>query len=167
MAVEGVRIRRAEPDDAEAFYDIQSGESAYGNTLQLPYPSIAMWRKRLADPSDSIITLVAVVAERVVGSISVSVVQRPRRRHVGHIGMAVHEQFQSQGIGTALMTAAIDVAENWLNLHRLELDVYTDNERAIRLYERFGFEREGTMRRHAFRDGKYVDAHLMARLREL
>ena len=48
---------------------------------------------------------------------------------------------------------------------RLELEVYVDNEPAIRLYERFGFVREGTMRQYAFRDGVYVDAYLMARLR--
>jgi L-phenylalanine/L-methionine N-acetyltransferase len=39
-----------------------------------------------------------------------------------------------------------------------------DNEPAIRLYQRFGFQVEGTLRRHAFRDGKYVDALFMARL---
>jgi putative acetyltransferase len=56
------------------------------------------------------------------------------------------------------------MADKWLNLTRLELEVYTDNESAIRLYERFGFEREGTLRQHAFRDGKYVDSYFMARL---
>jgi putative acetyltransferase len=59
----------------------------------------------------------------------------------------------------------MDLADNWLNLRRLELEVYTDNEPAIRLYERFGFEREGTLRQHAFRAGRYVDSYLMARLR--
>jgi putative acetyltransferase len=57
------------------------------------------------------------------------------------------------------------MADRWLNLVRLELEVYTDNEAAIRLYERFGFEREGTMRQYAFRDGLYVDAYAMARIR--
>lgn len=61
--------------------------------------------------------------------------------------------------------AAVDLADNWLNLLRLELEVYTDNEPAIRLYERFGFEREGTKRRDAFRGGQYVDSYLMAGLR--
>jgi putative acetyltransferase len=63
------------------------------------------------------------------------------------------------------MRAGVDLADNWLNLTRLELEVYTDNEAAIRLYERFGFEVEGTLRQHAFRDGQYVDSHMMGRLR--
>jgi len=167
MAIEGLRIRRAEPEDAEAFYDIYSGPSAQGNTMQLPHPSLAMWRRKLADPSDTLYVLVAVVGERVVGSISISTYTRPRRRHVGGIGMGVHDEWQSQGVGTALMAAAVDLADNWLNITRLELEVFTDNERAIRLYERFGFEREGTMRQHAFRDGRYVDTHFMARLRAI
>src|SRR5712691_4482721 len=47
-------------------------------------------------------------------------------------------------VGTALMTAAIDLADNWLDLSRLELTVYTDNEAAMRLYKKLGFVIEGT-----------------------
>lgn len=63
------------------------------------------------------------------------------------------------------MRAGLELADNWLNLTRLELEVYTDNEAGIHLYERFGFEIEGTLRQHAFRDGRYVDSYTMARLR--
>jgi putative acetyltransferase len=63
------------------------------------------------------------------------------------------------------MHAGIDLADKWLNLTRLELEVYTDNEAAIQLYKRFGFELEGTLRQDAFRDGQYVDSYKMARLR--
>ena len=63
------------------------------------------------------------------------------------------------------MAAAVDVADNWLNLTRLELEVYADNAAAIHLYERFGFTYEGTLRQHAFRNGKYVDSNVMGRLR--
>ena len=56
--------------------------------------------------------------------------------------------------------------DNWLNLKRVELHVYTDNARAIHLYEKFGFVTEDTHRAFAFRDGEYVDAYSMARVRE-
>ncbi len=79
--------------------------------------------------------------------------------------MAVHDQWQQQGIGSALVEAAIDLADQWLNLRRLELTVYTDNVPAIKLYKRVGFENEGTLRRFAYRDGDFADAYLMARLR--
>ena len=55
----------------------------------------------------------------------------------------------------------------WLNLKRLELEVYTDNVPAIRLYGKFGFTIEGTLVDFAVRDGQYVDVYLMARLRKV
>lgn len=166
MQVEGLQIRRAEPDDYAAIYEIFNCPKAYAGTLQLPYPSREQWRQRLAEPADGTYNLVAVVGERVVGILGVHTFpQRPRRRHVGTIGMAVHDEWHGKGIGAALMSAGLDLADKWLNLTRLELEVYTDNEPAIHLYQRFGFELEGTLRQHAFRDGRYVDAHMMARLR--
>jgi len=69
-------------------------------------------------------------------------------------------------IGGLELTATVDLADNWLNLKRIELEVYTDNAAAIHLYEKFGFVIEGTKRKYAFRDGEYVDAHVMARVRD-
>jgi L-phenylalanine/L-methionine N-acetyltransferase len=86
-------------------------------------------------------------------------------RHVGTIGIAVHDDWQGRGVGTALMEAALNLADNWLNLTRMELRVYVDNPAAMALYKRFGFEIEGTHRRLAFRNGEYVDAYSMARIR--
>jgi putative acetyltransferase len=60
----------------------------------------------------------------------------------------------------------IELADKWLNLTRLELEVYTDNEPAIRLYKKFEFVIEGTHINFAYRDGHYVDAHFMARLKK-
>jgi L-phenylalanine/L-methionine N-acetyltransferase len=166
LQVEGLHIRRAEPDDCSAIYEIYSCPKAFAGTLQLPYPSREQWRQRLTDSGEGSYNLVAIAGDRVVGMIGLHTFpNKPRRRHVGTFGMGVHDDWQGKGIGTALMRACIDLADNWLNLTRLELEVYTDNEPAIRLYERFGFEREGTMRQHAFRDGRYVDSYAMARLR--
>jgi L-phenylalanine/L-methionine N-acetyltransferase len=80
--------------------------------------------------------------------------------------MAVRDSWQGKGIGSALMQAALDLADNWLGLRRLELRVYADNARAIALYRKFGFEVEGTHRAYAIRDGVYVDSLSMARLIE-
>jgi putative acetyltransferase len=135
-------------------------------TLQLPYPSRELWRQRLADPGDGLYHLVAVVGDRVVGMLGLHTFpNKPRRRHVGTFGISVHDDWQGQGVGTALLRAGLDLADNWLNLTRMTLEVYADNEPAIRLYQKFGFEREGTLRQDAFRDGQYIDSIVMARLR--
>ncbi len=102
-----------------------------------------------------------------VGSLSLHLHTRsPRRRHTASIGMAVHDQWQGKGVGTALLEAAIELADQWLQVMRLELTVFADNEPAIRLYQKFGFKIEGTLEKYAFRDGQYVDAYTMARIRQ-
>jgi putative acetyltransferase len=160
-----IAVRHAEPRDVEALHAIFSGPKVVSGTLQLPFPSPEPWRKRLADPADGSYTLVACAGAEVVGWIAVMTVKNPRRRHVGQIAMAVRDDWQGRGVGTILMGAAIELAEGWLNLERIELDVYTDNEPGIRLYRRFGFEVEGMLRRYAFRNGQYADVYAMARLR--
>ena len=166
MKPEDVQIRRVELDDYSALHWIYTSPGAYAGTLQLPYPSVEDWRRKLANPDDGTYNLVAVVDGRVVGMLGLHTYpNRPRRRHAGALGMGIHDEWQGKGLGSALMRAGVEMADRWLNLIRLELEVYTDNEPAIRLYERFGFEREGTLRQYAFRDGRYVDAYMMARLR--
>lgn len=160
-------IRRSEPDDYRAFHEIHSQPKAIWGTLQLPYPTAETWKKRLAEAPENMFGLAACVDDEVVGSISLFLNrQSSRRRHSAALGMAVHDAWAGRGVGTALMKAAIDLADRWLDLTRLELTVYTDNERAIRLYEKAGFEIEGTLRQYAFRDGAFTDAYAMARIRD-
>ena len=107
--------------------------------------------------------LVAEVADRVVGNLGLNVYPNPRRRHAGYIGMGVHDAYAGRGVGFALLQAALDVADNWVNLRRIELTVFADNEAALKLYRRTGFVEEGRMTAYAFRDGEYVDALAMVR----
>ena len=161
-----VIVRHAEPDDYQALHRIFSGPKAIAGTMQLPLPSAEAWRKRLVESPEGLISLVACVDDEVVGSLGLETSPaRWRMRHVGSIGMAVRDDWQGKGVGTALMEAALDLADNWLNLTRIELTVYVDNSAAVALYKKFGFEIEGTHRRLAFRNGEYVDAYSMARIR--
>jgi L-phenylalanine/L-methionine N-acetyltransferase len=161
-----VTIRGREPSDYEAMQRILASPRAVWGTLQLPFPSVEQWRKRLAEPPEGLFSLVACVEQEVVGQVDLHTFpHKPRRRHVGQIGMAVRDDRQGQGIGTALLKAAIDLADKWLNLTRLELEVFVDNAPAVRLYEKCGFTIEGTLVDFAFREGHYVDVYLMARLR--
>jgi putative acetyltransferase len=157
-------VRRAEPADAESIRETFLGPKAIAGTLQLPYPSVEMWRKRIAEFSPDDYFLVASIAGEVLGSLGLHASKSPRRRHVGALGMSVRDDRQRSGIGTALLKAAIELADGWLNYQRLELFVYTDNLAALSLYRKFGFAIEGTCRAYAFRDGQYVDAYQMARL---
>jgi len=166
MSIERLTIRRAEADDCVAVAEMFKSLKVFPGTLQVPYPSREYWRKRITDNPESAYYLVAIIDERVVGMANIDTFpNRPRRKHAGAIGICVHEEWQGKGLGAILMQAIVDLADNWLNLTRLELEVFADNDAAIHLYERFGFELEGRLRQHAFRDGQFVDSIVMGRLR--
>ena len=105
------------------------------------------------------------VAERgdgtLVGRLSIGRDPHPASTHVADVGLMVALDARRQGVGTALLRAAVDWARG-AGVRKLELHVFPWNEPAIKLYERFGFEREGVRRGHYRRDGEELDAILMA-----
>ncbi|TDR73295.1 GNAT family N-acetyltransferase [Paludibacterium purpuratum] len=160
-----ITIRHSGAADAEAIRNIYACPKVFAGTLQQPYPSLALWQQRLAESQPGSYSLVAELEGAVVGQLGLKVCPSPRRKHVGSFGMGVLERYQGQGIGGRLLAAAIDMADNWLNLSRLELEVFTDNQPAIALYQKYGFVIEGESAQFAFRNGEYVDVYHMARLR--
>ena len=147
--VSEITIRAAEPSDAEAFHEIMSCPKVIANTLQLPWRSLDQQRERLRETPPGMHRLVAVVGGRVVGNLGLHQNQNPRRRDVASFGMAVHDDFHNRGVGSALMAAMIELADGWLGVRRIEMEVWTDNLAAIHLYEKFGFVIEGTGRQFA------------------
>jgi L-phenylalanine/L-methionine N-acetyltransferase len=163
-----IQLRRVRISDAEAMARLMGDPDVLGNLLQLPYPSVEAWRARLAEwdqPGRSDLLLVAEAEGALVGNAGLNPVGAAlRRRHAMHLGITVAKEWQRRGVGTQLMTALVDAADRWLGCLRIELTVFTDNEGAIALYRKFGFEIEGTHRAYALRDGRYADVLAMARL---
>lgn len=159
-----VTIRAPVPEDVDALTEMVNMPGVRFGTMRLPYTSRTFIEKRIA-PQDGIHALIAVCEGAPVGQ-GVLVQHRGRRSHAGEIYLFVHDDHVGKGIGTALMRAMLDLADNWIGLRRIELTVNVDNERAIKLYERMGFEHEGTRRADVLRDGQLVDCHMMARLRD-
>lgn len=160
-----ITIRRATPDDAEAIGRIFDTPRALWGTLQVPHMSVEMRRKRIAEADAHTYPLVAVVDGEVVGQLTLHGNARERRKHTGGLGIVVRDDRQGRGVGTALMAVCLDMADNWLNIHRMELEVFVDNEPAIHLYKKFGFVIEGRLVDFGFRDGEYVDVYAMGRIR--
>jgi putative acetyltransferase len=160
-----ITIRACEARDIPRIRAIYAEPGAYADTLQLPFPSLEHWEKKLDLSRDDFRCLVAVRGDEVVGQLGLEVSRSPRRRHVATLGMGVDVTARRTGVASALLGAAIDLCEKWLNISRIEIEVYTDNAAALALYTKHRFEIEGTCRRFAFRDGKYADVHIMARVR--
>lgn len=156
-------IRRAELADAAQIQRVYASTNTYSGTLQLPHPTTEMWQERLRqiEPTDTL--LVAMFDGVVVGTGGLRQEKNIRRRHVASVGMGVADSFTGRGVGSALLAELLNLADNWLNLARLELTVFRDNAAGVHLYEKFGFEIEGMHRAYALRNGTFVDANSMAR----
>lgn len=159
-----VLIRAACPTDAEKITALANMPGYRYGTLRLPFQTVEETRKGLEAPNPGAKRLVAERNGQIVGDVFLGPMLG-RRRHAASIGIGVHDDFVGNGVGNALMMAILDIADNWLDLRRVELTVFVDNEKAIRLYEKNGFVKEGHLREFAFRDGQYIDAYSMARLK--
>ena len=164
MTSDPLVVRHLEPADIPQVHALYAEEEAFSNTLQLPFQPVAHWERKLDGSRPGCVYLVAFRNDELVGQLGLEVFQSPRRRHAATLGMGVKASARGAGVGSALLTAAIDLCEKWMNVSRIEIEVYCDNEAAIRLYRKHGFVVEGTCRRYAFRDGRYADVHIMARL---
>ena len=161
-----IHVRAMRADDWRDLYVIWTDPRVCWGTLQVPFQSEDDVRKKVENSPEGMVRLVAEVDGRVVGASTMSRGRSPRMRHVADCGVSVHPDYWNQGVGSALIGAMVDLADNWFDFKRLELEVYTDNAAAIHLYEKFGFVVEGTKRRRSFRQGKYLDTHVMARVRD-
>lgn len=160
-----ISIRAVRLEDAEAIWRLQSQPGYRHGTLRLPFPALESVKARLSSPDPNQILLVAEREGEILGNAGMRRLEG-RRTHAGEIGMGVDDRFQGRGIGSALLAALVDAADNWLDLRRLELTVFADNRAAIGLYRKFGFVEEGRLADFAFQAGRYADALAMARIRK-
>lgn len=161
-------IRRSDPADAEQLTRLAASVSAEPEGWLI---SVAgEWRsagdeRRFLKALRRYPHAAVFVAERedgtLVGRLSVGRDPHPASAHVADVGLMVALDARRQGVGTALLRAAVDWARE-AGIRKLELHVFPWNEAAIALYEAFGFEREGFRKGHYRRGGEFVDAILMA-----
>ncbi|CAQ81600.1 putative acetyltransferase [Aliivibrio salmonicida LFI1238] len=164
MCVMEIVIRPTELKDISGLCELYSQPQAQAQTLQLPQPSPKLWEKRLSSVPDNVYSYVAIIDGKVVGNIGFEQVTRPRTQHVAHFGMGVHDEYSGRGIGNKLLETVLDLADNWLNVRRIEIDAFVDNKAALALYKKHGFVIEGEAIDSAFRNGRYVNTYFLARI---
>lgn len=162
-------IRPIEPKDARDINALRRMPGVFETILGTPAERISYTEKFVNSMDGNSHHFVAVVAnadgeETVIGTAALMVSANNRLRHSAAAAIMIHKDYQNAGVGTALMKSVLDMADNWLMLVRVELTVFADNERAIHLYEKMGFEKEGLRRMAAIRSGEYADEFAMARI---
>jgi RimJ/RimL family protein N-acetyltransferase len=159
-------VRRALPADAAALVELGgevSSEPQRWLITEGGWRSVGEERRylRATRRSPDAAVFVAETDGRIVGRLSLARDTHPASPHVADLGLMVAESHRRRGIGRALLQRAVEWAED-AGIEKLELHVFPHNEPAIRLYEEFGFEREGLRRAHYRRGDELVDAVLMA-----
>ncbi len=162
-------IRPIAAGDGKWINELRRMPGVFENILGIPSERIKRNEDFILNMDSNQHQFVAVIKseadqEIVVGTAGLNVYANHRLRHSGFIGIMIHRDYQGKGVGTALMQTLIDIADNWLMLVRVELSVFEDNDKAIHLYEKFGFEKEGIKRLAAIRNGKYVNEYSMSRI---
>ncbi len=164
-------VRPIQTEDAAQINAIRRMPGVFENMLALPSEREKRTEDFIANLGLDNHEFVAVTetpqGEKVIGMAGLTVNASPRLRHSATLGIFVHNDYQGQGVGTLLIKTLLDLADNWLLLVRVELGVFTENEGAIRLYKRMGFEEEGIRRKAAIRNGTYADEMIMARIRNV
>lgn len=151
-----VGIRAYKPSDKEGLVSMYADLSQESLRWSMPPYNRQRIERWTSNPEHTIV-LVALDKHRIVGHLQISIGTSPRFREMGDLFIYLHQDYQNLGIGAALMREAIAEARH-RRLHRIELTVVADNHRAIRLYEKVGFQREGVKRENYLgEDGKYHD----------
>ena len=163
-------LRGLHADDWIALQALFADEAVLRDALEVPYASEEVFRERLTSPPAGTHTLVAELMlpsgrERVVGLAWLRVMIAPRRRHTATLQVVVHADYRAGEIEEAILRAALDLADNWLALRRVEIVVFATDQARAEMLARHGFVREAVMRRYAVRAGQCADGWLLARLR--
>lgn len=163
-----VKIRPVKVKDAEDINDMRIMPGVFENIMALPTDRVCRTEEYLSSLSGNDYAYVAEIEEesKVVGFVNLNVSLNPRTRHVGSIGVIVNSDYQGMGIGRKLLENILYIGDSYLMLKRIELTVYTHNERAVKLYESLGFVIEGCKKFASVYEGKYADEYMMARYKE-
>jgi ribosomal protein S18 acetylase RimI-like enzyme len=149
-------IRQARIEDARALAELFASVAKERDGIATEPPvDIKVRTKRFANSIEE--TVVAVASDEVVGFLHLE----STRHGFAELGMGVARPWRGRGVGSALLTAAIDKARAH-GLHKRSLEVFPHNHAAIALYRRFGFVEEGRRVKHYRRgNGELWDSIVM------
>ncbi|MCP1308417.1 GNAT family N-acetyltransferase [Paenibacillus tyrfis] len=161
-----IYLRPIEMDDLDDYYAYLSDPTTSrftGTQKVFSRQTAASWIENISKPDGSRVDLMIVsqATDRLVGEVVLNDIDPVNRS--ANIRIAIAGQAnQGKGYGTEAMLLMLHYAFGTLNLHRVELSVYAFNDRAIHVYEKLGFKREGVQRDSLYWDHQYHDAIIMS-----
>ena len=170
MAEQELVIEEAQREDAASLARLLETVALESDFLAQDARSSILSAKQLASYIDNRqnvtneICLVAKLGREVIGVCNVTSDQDTKTSHIGDVFIAVAKPYWGNGVGQFLMETMIDWADHTPEIRRLELTVQARNERAVHLYQKFGFDIEGTKKRGArTKNGEFLDVYQIGR----
>ncbi|WP_297637427.1 GNAT family N-acetyltransferase [uncultured Clostridium sp.] len=161
-----INIRSVKVDDYIDISKIRKMEGVENNILATSDEQTEKMKSKIMNITPNDFWFVAEKDGKVIGVSILNRYSNPRKKHVASITVMVDSDYHSKGVGTLLMKELIKLSDNILKLKRLELQVFIDNENAIKLYKKFGFVKEGLQKYSALKNDVYTDELMMARIYE-
>lgn len=161
-----ITYREAQAQDAAALLDYMKQIGGESDNLSFGSEGLSFTVEQEEAILDSIcknphsLMLLAFDGEEIVGNASINGSSHPRFSHRYNLAITVRKSHWGQGIGTALMERLIAFAKE-TGAEVVSLEVRSDNDRAIALYRKFGFEAFGTYRKFFKFEDTYFDADYM------
>lgn len=164
---ETVILRSPNKEDAKAMIDylnIIGGESDFvtfgKNEFSMSIEAEQDYIERINSMNNSK-NILAIINDEIVGIASITSVQKERMKHNGTLGISIRKKYWGMGLGKEIMNYLI----NWAKLNcitkKVNLLVREDNIRGIKLYEKFGFEKEGLLKKDICVNGVYYNTIAM------
>ena len=161
-----VKFRPEQPSDKEMLWKMFSTLSKESASNLLPpftRERVESWTSNIN--YDDLLAIVAVIEEenehQIIGDASLKFNPQEALKHKAELGITVHDEYQNMGIGTALVKHLLNIAR-MKKLRKVWLQVNTDNDIAVHIYKKAGFQIEGKLCKERYIKGKYRDEYRMA-----
>lgn len=158
-----VTLREADEDDAAAVKNVVSSVASEKYYV-VPERSREDWDEAIREiKKRKGLVIIALVDGETVGMAHLVPGKFEKNNHVGFLGISILKDFRRMGVGTAMMDYLMDWARQQKRLEKISLSVFSTNEAAIKLYNKFGFEIEGRSKRQYKMEGRYIDELIMGK----
>ncbi|MFD1178977.1 GNAT family N-acetyltransferase [Paenibacillus puldeungensis] len=163
-----IYLRPAVPNDLDDYYtylcDAEVGKFT-GTQQTFTKEGTVRWLEKISTPDDSRVDLMIITkdTDQLVGEVVLNDIDPVNRSANIRIGITGGEN-RGKGYGSEALLLMLWHAFEKLHLHRVELGVFAFNKRAVHVYEKLGFNREGVQRDLLFLNQEYHDSILMSML---
>lgn len=164
-----IRLRAIEQEDLEKMAEWRNQPETYEYFYEyfpLSKASQQMWYENLLRKTDDLMFVISTLAGKAIGTVAVlNINWRNRNAEWGRF-LIGEKDYMAKGYGIEAELLILEYVFEHLNLNRLYGEVLVDNTRVRSLHKKCGFQEEGLLRQHIYKQGKYCDVIIVGMLKE-